>query len=179
MPHRVYKFVHLQLFDVKLLFCYKNIFRKHKRMAVYGPASLILDIKLTQKNDDLLSSRHRYIFEVPHPLHEYAKMRISNKRYQTNRVHTFWGPWSASALRYFGVDHFGMYCTKTYEKQEELWDNKFQCAWLSCWGFAYVLCTGCFPLHVSQWTQKKLSEGFRQRGWKDSDRPLFREDESI
>ena len=41
-------------------------------------------------------------FEVPHPVHEYTKMRIPSKRYQTNTVHTFWGTCSASALRYLG-----------------------------------------------------------------------------
>ena len=28
--------------------------------------SLVSDLKLAQENDDLLSSRHKYIFEVPH-----------------------------------------------------------------------------------------------------------------
>ena len=31
-----YEFVHFQLFDVKLLFSEKDIFRKQKRTAVYG-----------------------------------------------------------------------------------------------------------------------------------------------
>ena len=42
-----YKFVHLQLFDVKFLFSESHIFRKQKRTAVYGRASLALDFKLT------------------------------------------------------------------------------------------------------------------------------------
>ena len=51
-----YKFVQLQLFDIKILFSQKHTFRKQKRTAVYGRASLVLSCKLTRKNDDLLSS---------------------------------------------------------------------------------------------------------------------------
>ena len=58
-------------------------------MAVYGRESLASDFKLTWENDDLLSSRHKQIFEVPHPVQEYTKMRISDKRYRTNMVCTF------------------------------------------------------------------------------------------
>ena len=71
-------------FDVKSLFSENHIFRKQKRTAVYGCGSLVLDFKLTPENDDLLSSRHKYIFEVPHPVQEYTKTRILDKRYQTN-----------------------------------------------------------------------------------------------
>ena len=58
-------------------------------MAVYGCASLVLDFKLSWENNDLLSSRCRYIFEVPYPVNEYTKMWIPNKRYQANTVCTF------------------------------------------------------------------------------------------
>ena len=51
--------------------------------------SLVSDFKLTQENDDLLCLGHRQIFEVPHPVHEYTKMRIPNKRYLTNTAHIF------------------------------------------------------------------------------------------
>ena len=70
-----YKFVHLQLLDYKFLFSEKHIFckqertknqKKYKSTAVYGCMSLVSDLKLAQENDDLLSSRHKYIFEVPH-----------------------------------------------------------------------------------------------------------------
>ena len=54
-----YKFVYLQLFDVKFLFSKNHIFRKQKRMAAYGRASLVSDFKLTPENDDLLSPRHK------------------------------------------------------------------------------------------------------------------------
>ena len=54
-----YKFVHLQLFDVKFLFSENLIFRKQKRTAVYGRTSLVSDLKLNWENDDLLSSRHK------------------------------------------------------------------------------------------------------------------------
>ena len=47
------------LFDVKLLFSKNHIFDKQKKTAVYGRASLVSDFKLTQKNDDLLSLRHK------------------------------------------------------------------------------------------------------------------------
>ena len=71
-------------------FCFKKrIFCKQNRIPVYGRTSLVSDFKLTRENDDLQSSRYKYIFEVPHPLHEYTKMRIPNRRYQTNTVRTF------------------------------------------------------------------------------------------
>ena len=47
------------LFDVKFLFSKNPIFRKQKRIAVCGPASLVSDFKLTRKNDDMLFSRHK------------------------------------------------------------------------------------------------------------------------
>ena len=47
------------LFDVKLLFSENHTFRIQNRTAVYGRASLVSDFKLTQKNDDLLSLRHK------------------------------------------------------------------------------------------------------------------------
>ena len=103
------------LFDVKSLFSEDHIFCKQKRAAVYGCRSLVLDFKLTRENDDLLSSRHKFIFEVPHPVQEYTKTWILDKRYQTNTFCTFWGTWSASALRYLGLDHFGRYRTKICE----------------------------------------------------------------
>ena len=86
-----YKFVHLQLFDVKFLFYEKHIFRKQKRTAVYGRASVVSDFKLTWENDDLFSSRPVIfvIFEVPHSVHEYTKMRIPGKMYLTNTARTF------------------------------------------------------------------------------------------
>ena len=40
------KFVHFQLFDVKFRFP-KNMFRKQKRMAVYGRAFVTLDFNFT------------------------------------------------------------------------------------------------------------------------------------
>ena len=45
-------------------------------------------------------------------MQQYTKMRIPNKRYQTNTVRTFWGTCSASVLRYLSLDHFGRYRTK-------------------------------------------------------------------
>ena len=47
------------LFDVKFSFSKNPIFQKQKRTAVYGLASLVSDFKLTQKNDDMLFSRHK------------------------------------------------------------------------------------------------------------------------
>ena len=38
------------------LFSENHIFRKQKRTAVYGRASLVLDFELTGENDDLLPS---------------------------------------------------------------------------------------------------------------------------
>ena len=54
-----YKFVQFQLFDVKFLFSEEHIFRKQKRMDVYGRASLVSGFQLNQENDDLLSSRQK------------------------------------------------------------------------------------------------------------------------
>ena len=101
-----------------LLFCKKNIFRKQKRTAVCGRTSLVLDFKLPGK---IMTLYFRDInFEVPHSVHEYTKMRIPNKRCQSNMVRTFWGTCSASTLRHLGVDHFGRSSTKIYGKQEKL-----------------------------------------------------------
>ena len=33
---------------------------------------LVSDFKLTRENDDLLSSRYKYIFQVLHPVQEYT-----------------------------------------------------------------------------------------------------------
>ena len=119
-----YRFFHLQLFDDKFLFSKKHIFRKQKRTDVYGRASLVSDSKFTRENHDVLSSRHKKFFEVPHPVHEHTKIRIPDKRYQTNTVRTFWGTWSGSALRYLGFVHFGRYGTKISGIQVTLWSIK-------------------------------------------------------
>ena len=124
MNHK-YKFVHLELFDIKILFFEKHVFRKQKRTAAYGRTSLVSDFKLICEKDDVLSSRHKWIFEVPHSVHEYIKTRIPKKRYQTNTVRTFWDISNASALRYLGVDHFGLYCIKTEGKQGKLYIKIF------------------------------------------------------
>ena len=84
-----YKLVQLQLFDVKFLFSEEYIFRKQKRMVVYGRASLVSGFQLTPGNDDLLSLRHKQIFAVTHPVHKHTKMRISNKRYRSNTAQFF------------------------------------------------------------------------------------------
>ena len=54
-----YKYVQLQLLDVKFLISKKLIFCKQERTGDYGRASLVSGFKLTQENDDLLSSRHK------------------------------------------------------------------------------------------------------------------------
>ena len=41
------------------IFSENHVFCKQKRMSVYGLVSLILDFKLTQENDDRLSSREK------------------------------------------------------------------------------------------------------------------------
>ena len=71
------------LFDAKFLFSENHIFRKQKRAAVYGRASVVSYFKLTREDDNLLS------FEVLHPVQEYTKMWMPDKRYQTNKVRTF------------------------------------------------------------------------------------------
>ena len=88
----------INLFNFNCLtssFCFpKNIFFcKQKRTDVYGRASLVLGFQLNRENDDLLSSRHKEIFEVQHPVHEHAKLQIPDKRYRTNtRLEFFEGP---------------------------------------------------------------------------------------
>ena len=115
-----YKFVHLQLFDVKFLFSEKHIFGKLKKTpAVCGLASVFSDFKLTRENDDLFSSRRKYIFEVPHPVHEYTVMRIPNKSIRQTWFVLF-EVLSLEVLEVLGVDHFSRYRTKIYEKQEKL-----------------------------------------------------------
>ena len=84
-----YKFVHLQLFDAKVLFIVKHIIRNQKRTSVNRCVPLIQDFKLTRKNDDLLPSRQKKMFEVLFSVHVYTKIRITDKRYQTNAVPIF------------------------------------------------------------------------------------------
>ena len=52
-----YKFIQLQLFDVKFLFSEERIFRKQKKTDVYGRASLVSGFQRNRENDDLLSSK--------------------------------------------------------------------------------------------------------------------------
>ena len=100
-------------------FCFpKNMyFARRERLFMDARASVVSYFKLTRENDDLLSSRRKYIFEVPHSVHEYTKMQIPGKRYLSNTACTIRGTWSASALRYLGVDHFARYYTKIYGKE--------------------------------------------------------------
>ena len=104
LPNIFYKSIHLQLFNSKHKIVHLQVVRRQifafRKSCLspreengclwsYGSASLVSDFKLTQENDDLLSSRHKQIFQVPHPVQEYTKMRIPDKRYQTNTVSTF------------------------------------------------------------------------------------------
>ena len=179
MPHRVYKFVHLQLlnvkykcvhlqlFDVKFLFSEKHVFRKQKKRAVYGCVSFVPDFKLTRKNDDVLSSRNRYVFEV---LKFYIlKFGFPAKGIKLTRFVLF---------EVLGVPQ--LWATLVYTKTVGTAQKKKETIRqeiLVCLIKLVMLCIGsrhrvfpfsCFPL-----------EGFRQRGRKDSERPLLREDESI
>ena len=113
------------LFGVKHLFFENHTFRKQNRAAAYGRVSLVLDFKLNRENCDLLSLIYKQIFEVLHPVQEHTKIWIANKRYQTNTIRTFESTWSASALRYLGLDHFGRYRTKICETQVKLWNKKY------------------------------------------------------
>ena len=139
MPNIFYKFVHLQLFNIKhkiapLQVVWRQIFvflrsclsqtEEKGCLWTYGSASLDLDFKLTRENDDLLSLRQKQIFEVPHPVQEYTKMRIHDRKYRTNTFCTFWGTRSTSASRYLGLDHFGRYHTKICEIQVRPWNKK-------------------------------------------------------
>ena len=53
-----YKLVQFRRFDFKFLFSEKHIFRKQKKTAPYGLASLLSHFKLIRENDDLLSPRN-------------------------------------------------------------------------------------------------------------------------
>ena len=68
--------------------------------------SVFSDFKLTRENDDLLSSRRKYIFE-------YTIMRIPNKSIRQ----TWFVLFEVLSLELLGVDHFSRYRTKIYEKQ--------------------------------------------------------------
>ena len=50
------KYVSFLIKMINCLFSENHIFRKQIRMTVYGRPSLVLDFKLTWKNDDLLPS---------------------------------------------------------------------------------------------------------------------------
>ena len=84
-----YKSIQLQLFDVEFLFSEEHIFRKQKRTDVYGRASLVSGLQLNREHEDLLSSRHKLTFAVPHPVHEHTKMQIPDKRYRANMAQIF------------------------------------------------------------------------------------------
>ena len=101
-----------------------NIFHKQKRMVVYGRTSLLLDFKLTRENDDLFSSRYKNFFEVPHPVQEYTKMQIPDKKYLTNTAGTFWVTRRASALCHLGLDHFDILRTEIRRIQVTVWSTK-------------------------------------------------------
>ena len=121
--------------------------------------------------------RYKQIFEVQInvwgsvPCAEYIKMRITNRRYQTKTVRTFWGTWSTSALRYLGV---GNARKSTENKRSYKVRNLSVPDW---WDFAYVLSTGYFPFLVGHGKDSELRKIYR--GWKDTDRPLSKEDEMI
>ena len=130
LPNIFYKFVHLQMINIKhkivhLQVPWRQIFvfqkscllqtEKNGCLWTYGRASLVSGFKLIREKDDLLYLRHKQIFEVTHPVQEYTKNWILDKRYRTNTVRTFWGTQSTSALSYLGLDHFGRFCTKIYE----------------------------------------------------------------
>ena len=77
------------MFDIKFWFSKKHIFLKQKKLAVCGHVSLVLDFKLTQENDDLLSLRHEYMLRYHTLVIKDNEMRISDKRYQNSTVRTF------------------------------------------------------------------------------------------
>ena len=52
-----------------------------------------------------------YHKKIPH----HSSSSFINKRYQTNTFHTFWGTWSALALRHLSLDHFGCH-TRIFAK---------------------------------------------------------------
>ena len=54
-----FRYYQYYLFDVKFLFSEKHIFRKQKRTAAYGREFLVLGIKVTRENEDVLSSTHK------------------------------------------------------------------------------------------------------------------------
>lgn len=62
---------------------------------------------------------------MPHPVNEYGKMRITNKTYQTNMVLFFLRYLECLTFEVLGVDYFGRYHTKIYEKQNKLYDKNF------------------------------------------------------
>ena len=87
-------------------------------------------------------------------MQEYTKMRIPDKRYRSNTVHTFWGTRSTSAFRYLGLDHFGRFSMKICEI--------ILASLKSWWGFVVVLNIGYFP----------FLDGISLYGWKHSGRAV-------
>ena len=61
---------------------------------------------------------------LPHPVLEYTRMWIPDKRYRTNTARTFRGTADASATKCFGLDHFGKYGTKICGIPVKLWNKK-------------------------------------------------------
>ena len=125
-------------------------------LRTYGHASLVSDFKLIRENDDLLSSRHKHIFEGLHLVQEYTKMQIADKRYQTNTVHTFYGTWSTSALTYLSLNHFPRYRTKICEMQVRLWNNKFDKLVRLCICSNHPLPWWYFPVRMKRFWQWSL-----------------------
>ena len=83
-------FFQFQTFDIKFWFSVKVYPPETEKNGCYGRVSLASGLKRTWENDDLLSWRHKYIFEVPHLVVKDTKIQIPNKRYRTCTVCIFY-----------------------------------------------------------------------------------------
>ena len=72
-------------------FCFpKNIFFASRRERMFMDVPLFYSgFQLNRENNDLLSSRHKQTFEVPHHVHKHTKLKIPVKRYRTNTAQFF------------------------------------------------------------------------------------------
>ena len=66
-------------------------FANRKEQLVYGVMDVRPYFPILNSPEKMMtcSSRHKEIFEVPHPVQEYTKMRIPDNRNRTDTVRIF------------------------------------------------------------------------------------------
>ena len=87
-----YKFIQLQLFDVKFLFSEEHIFHKQKRTDVYGRASLIAGFNSTRKMMACYLRDRNKIFRYRTLCRNILKCKFPTKGIELTRLEFFEGP---------------------------------------------------------------------------------------